>query len=131
MLKRIIKIFAWLIGIIVLCLAGLVIYVLSVSKIEEPVPDSLLSLNDQVSEPDTGLFKLSNNWFKKSETGLYELYVEGKPFNRGVANGKLTRELVQYQEQVFTEQIHRLVPSDFYLGILKNFVGWFFQCIFW
>ncbi|MBA4055350.1 MAG: peptidase C45, partial [Marivirga sp.] len=56
---------------------------------------------------------------------LYELYVEGEPFERGVANGKLTKNLVQYQEEVFTEQIRRLVPNGFYLGILKNFVGWF------
>ncbi len=72
-----------------------------------------------------GLFKMDNNWFRKSESGLYELYVEGEPFERGAANGKLTRELVEHQEEVFTEQIHRLVPSDFYLEILKYFVGWF------
>ncbi len=33
--------------------------------------------------------------------------------------------MVQYQEEVFKEQIHRLVPSDFYLSVLKYFVGWF------
>ncbi|NJM25078.1 MAG: hypothetical protein HC859_05805 [Bacteroidia bacterium] len=56
---------------------------------------------------------------------MYELYVEGESYERGVAAGKLTRELVQYQEEVFTNQIHQLVPSDFYLSILQLFVGWF------
>jgi hypothetical protein len=53
------------------------------------------------------------------------LYVEGDPFERGVANGKLTKELVQHQEVVFNAQLHQLVPSDFYINFLKYFVGWF------
>jgi isopenicillin-N N-acyltransferase-like protein len=125
MLKRIAKILVWFVSILILTVLGLIIYVRAVATIDEPVPESLQSLNAEVVEVDTGLFKVDKNWFKKSESGLYELYVEGEPFERGVANGKLTRELVHYQEQVFTEQIRRLVPSDFYLQILKNFVGWF------
>jgi hypothetical protein len=125
MLKRIAKFFAWFFGILVLLLVGLIIYIRSVAIIDPPVPASLDALNKQVVEVDTGLFKIDNNWFKKSESGLYELYVEGDAFERGVANGKLTRELVHYQEVVFTEQIKRLVPSDFYLSVLKHLVGWF------
>lgn len=125
MLKRIAKGLAWCIGIIAFCLVVLIIYVRLVARVDEPVPTSLAALNAEVVEVDTGLFKLNNNWFKKSESGLYELYVEGDAFERGVANGKLTRELVHRQEVVFKEQIHRLVPSDFYLGVLKHFVGWF------
>jgi isopenicillin-N N-acyltransferase like protein len=51
--------------------------------------------------------------------------VEGDAFERGVAIGKLTKELVQYQEKVFNDQINKLVPSSFYRGFLKYFVGWF------
>lgn len=125
MLKRIIKFFAWTIGLIILCIIGLIIYVRLVAVIDEPEPESLAALDAKVVEVDSGLFKMNNNWFKASETGLFELYVEGDAFERGVANGRLTRDLVHRQEVVFTEQIHRLVPSDFYLDILKNFVGWF------
>lgn len=125
MLKRIVKILVWIIGIIVFCVVGLMIYVIAVAAIDEPVPESLEALNAKVVEADTGLFKLGNSWFKQSDSGLYELYVEGGPFERGVANGKLTWELVHRQEEVFTEQIHRLVPSDLYLDVLKYFVGWF------
>ncbi|WP_276369854.1 C45 family peptidase [Chryseolinea sp. H1M3-3] len=125
MLRKTVKVLAWISGIFVLLIIGLIAYVRTVADIAPPVPESLTALDKEVVEIDTGLFKIDNNWFKKSESGLYELYVEGDPFERGVANGKLTRELVHYQEEVFTEQIHRLVPSDFYLGILKYFVGWF------
>ncbi len=72
-----------------------------------------------------GFYTLKNNWFRKSKSGLYELYVEGQPFDRGVVNGKLTRELIRLQEDYFNDQINRLVPSDFYRHFLKYVVGWF------
>jgi isopenicillin-N N-acyltransferase like protein len=125
MLKRIFKIIGWFIGIVVMLIVVLFIYIRIVARTLPPKPSSLSALDQTVSQPDSGLFTLGNNWFRQSESGLYELYVEGQPFDRGVANGKLTKELVHYQEEVFTEQIRRLVPNGFYLGILKNFVGWF------
>jgi predicted choloylglycine hydrolase len=82
-------------------------------------------LNKKVIQRDSGLFILDNNWFRKSESGLHELYVEGSPFERGVAIGALTKELVQYQEKVFNDQIHNMIPSHAYLKVLKYFVGWF------
>jgi len=125
MLRKTVKWLAWIVAIFLLTIVVLVIYVRVVATVRPPVPESLHALNKNIVEVDTGLFKIDNNWFRKSESGLYELYVEGDPFERGAANGKLTRELVEHQEEVFTEQIHRLVPSDFYLEILKYFVGWF------
>jgi isopenicillin-N N-acyltransferase like protein len=125
MLRKTVKAIAWIAAIIILAMVGLMVYVRAVATIDPPVPESLQALNKEVIEVDTGLFKIDNNWFRKSESGLYELYVEGDPFERGAANGKLTRALIHHQEEVFTEQIHRLVPSSLYLEILKYFVGWF------
>jgi isopenicillin-N N-acyltransferase-like protein len=125
MLKKTFKWLAWITAIIVLVIVALIVYVRVVATVRPPVPESLYALNKDVVEIDTGLFKIDNNWFRKSESGLYELYVEGYPFERGAANGKLTRALVENQEEVFTDQIHRLVPSDIYLEMLKYFVGWF------
>lgn len=124
MLRKTAKFFGWFLGIIMLLIVGLVIYVRSVAAVDPPTPPSLALLDKEIQE-DSGLFKLENNWFKKSESGLYELYVEGGPFELGIANGKLTKDLVHYQEEVFNAQIHKLVPSRFYLNILKYFVGWF------
>ena len=125
MLRRLLKIVAWIFGSFLLLILVLMVYIRVVATIDPPTPSSLAILDKNVVETDSGLFKIDRNWFKKSESGLYELYVEGDPFERGVVNGKLTKDLVQYQEEVFTDQIHRLVPSNFYLGILKYFVGWF------
>jgi hypothetical protein len=53
------------------------------------------------------------------------MYVEGDPFERGVVNGKLSKELLTKQEDYFNEQINKMIPSSFYLHFLKYFVGWF------
>ncbi|MFZ6012241.1 MAG: C45 family autoproteolytic acyltransferase/hydrolase [Bacteroidota bacterium] len=124
MLKKLFKISIGVIGTLLVLIVALMFYVRAVSTIDPPHA-AVGSLVDDVSQPDSGLFVLGNNWFRKSESGLYELYVEGKPFERGWANGKLTQRLVQYQEKVFNDQIHQLVPSDFYLNVLTYFVGWF------
>ncbi len=123
--RRFIKILGWILGIAFLLICTLFVYVRLVSEVVPPSPKSLSSLDERVVEISPGLSTIKNNWLRKSESGLYELYVEGEPFERGVANGKLTRALVQHQEAVFTQQIHRLVPNKFYLTLLKYFVGWF------
>ena len=102
MLRKAIKIFAWTIGITLMLCILLLIYVRFVSVVEQPVATPASAVTNKVVQPDPGLFMLGNNWFRKSESGLYELYIEGEPYQRGVANGKLTQELVHYQEQVFT-----------------------------
>jgi isopenicillin-N N-acyltransferase like protein len=125
MLRRILKIAAWFFGVLIVLIIALAIYVRAVSITDPPEPPSLTAEQLQVTQPDTGLYKIGRNWFRKSESGLYELYVEGKPFDRGVINGKLTTDLVRYQEEVFTKQIDQLVPSRSYLNVLKYFVGYF------
>lgn len=125
MRKRILKITGLFFGVVVVLIMALIVYIRLSARTVPPVPPSLEGTEASVLEVDSGLFVLGNNWFRRSESGLYELYVEGAPFERGVANGKLTHVLVQYQEEVFNKQIHQLVPSNAYLNILMYFVGWF------
>lgn len=125
MLKRLFKILLWTLGVVLMLVFVLVVYVRTVSKTTPPLLVSREILKAEVQQPDSGLFTIGNNWFRRSESGLYELYVEGAPFERGVVNGKLTSDLVRYQEKVFNDQIHQLIPSGFYLGMLKYFVGYF------
>ncbi|MES1214369.1 MAG: C45 family peptidase [Bacteroidota bacterium] len=115
----------YVIGSFILLLAILFVYLIWVSKINPPAVADTSGLQWQRSEPDSGLYTIKNNWFRKSNSGLYEMYVEGNPFERGVVNGKLSKELVVSQEDYFSEQINRMIPSRFYLHFLKYFIGWF------
>lgn len=101
------------------------IYMVQVSKVPNPTIRDMSSLKLQRIETSKGFYTLNDNWFRKSKSGLYELYVEGDAFERGVINGKLTRELVVRQEDHFTDQIKKMVPSAFTRQYLKYFIGWF------
>jgi len=104
-LRRTLYIIAIVLGLFVI----LGVYLVIVSKTNPPKPNDLSSL--QLNRVDHGndFYTLGNDWFRKSNSGLFELYVEGAPFERGVINGKLTRELVQRQEDHFNEQINKMI----------------------
>src|ERR1700733_8996372 len=107
------RILTMFIVLVILLLSGIV-YVVESGKINPPQIADKSSMDLQRTEQSPGFFTLKNNWFRKSRSGLYELYVEGEPFERGVINGKLTKELVVKQEEYFTDQIAKMVPSPFY-----------------
>src|SRR5579863_544985 len=96
--KKFWKRFLYVIALFVALILILFIYLTIVSKTNPPKIADEISLQWQRSEPSNGFYTLKNDWFRKSKSGLYELYVEGEPFERGVVNGKLTKELVQRQE---------------------------------
>src|SRR5712675_691445 len=123
--RKILRTLAWLFGSIGLVLVLAFIYLMIVSRINPPKIADTSALSWKRTEPDPGFYTLKDNWFRRSESGLYELYVEGKPFDRGVVNGKLTKELIQLQEDYFNEQINKMVPSNFYSHFLKYVIGWF------
>ncbi|WP_448699604.1 C45 family autoproteolytic acyltransferase/hydrolase [Mucilaginibacter sp. AW1-3] len=103
----------------------LAIYLACVAIDYPPKPKDISSEALVRKQVSPGFYTIKNNWFRKSKSGLYELYVEGEPFERGVINGKLTKELVVKQEDYFTEQIAKVIPSKFYRSFLKYFVAWF------
>ncbi|MEJ0102336.1 MAG: hypothetical protein WDO19_07205 [Bacteroidota bacterium] len=88
----------------------LFLYLAWVSKIHPPEIKDAASLQLQRTETDTGLYTINNNWFRKSQSGLYEMYVEGIHLNGGVVNGKLSKELVVTQEDYFNDQINKMIP---------------------
>lgn len=127
-MRRLKKIGKWL-AYIVLTLVALLgigfLYLVWVSKLDNPaIADKGATAWERLSKGDS-LYVLNNNWFRKSESGLFEMYVEGAPFERGVVNGKLSAELVQSQEDYFNDQISRMIPSRSYLHFLKYVIGWF------
>ncbi|MGC4232189.1 MAG: C45 family autoproteolytic acyltransferase/hydrolase [Niabella sp.] len=125
MSRRFWRRFLRVMGVIILLFGILFLYLLWVSKIDPPVVKDLSALDLQRQQADTGLYTIQNSWFRKSNSGLYEMYVEGAPFERGVVNGKLSEELIKKQEDYFSAQISKMIPSEFYLHFLKYFIGWF------
>lgn len=115
----------WVLGIgLILLLIG-AIYLVEVTKIAPPKTADTSSLQWQRTDHGNGFYTLQNNWFRHSKSGLYEMYVEGNPFERGVINGKLSKELVVRQEDHFAEQITKMVPSKFKRNFLKYLIGFF------
>ncbi len=101
------------------------IYFVCAIIIKEPVIKDRRAENMVRLNPSENFYTLGNNWLKKSESGLWEMYIEGDGFERGIAIGKLTKELAEKQEGAFIKQIKQLIPSDNYLKYLKYFVAYF------
>lgn len=103
----------------------LTVWFLVVITIRPPVPADTAVLALQRKEIAPDFFKVGQNWLKKSESGLWEIYVEGDGFERGVIEGKLNKELAEKQELAFVNQIKKMIPSQGMLHYLKFFVSFF------
>jgi hypothetical protein len=79
----------------------------------------------QRHQADSDFYYVENNWLQKNDYGLWEMYVEGAPFERGLASGILCKELNEFQEEAFVEQIDKLIPSKSYLYFLRDLIAWF------
>ncbi|HOI27182.1 MAG TPA: C45 family autoproteolytic acyltransferase/hydrolase [Paludibacteraceae bacterium] len=123
-MKKFFKILAFILGILLLITIGVVIYYNIVVEIEEPQPKMPAIANDTVVKRQ-GYYSIGNNWIRESESGLFEVYVEGSDIERGVALGKMEKGLMYFQEKVFVDQINELIPSQTYVSFLKYFILYF------
>ncbi|MCB0520361.1 MAG: peptidase C45 [Lewinellaceae bacterium] len=123
--QKIWRIIKWTVLSFLLLFAIGAVYLYSVAIMVPPTPASTESLTWERKQIGENAYTLGNNWLRKSNSGLWEMYVEGSPFERGVVYGKLAKELLQKQEDAFVGQISELVPSEFYRHFLKYFIGWF------
>ena len=115
----------YILGALLLLLGVLIGYARSVTHLAPPRPGDRACEAWERREVAPGHYTLGPNWLRREREGFYTLYVTGRPYERGVVNGKLARELIVLQEDYFNEQIVRMVPSKGYLRFLKYFVGWF------
>ncbi|MFA7493590.1 MAG: C45 family peptidase [Proteiniphilum sp.] len=123
-MKIVIKIVKWLavgfLTLLIILLAGS--YILY-SSADMKQPD--LSISDLSELPlsiTDSLRSYGDNTLILNKQGLWELYVEGSPFERGVAIGRLSEELLYYQEKVFVDEIKKIIPSEKYLKFLRYFL---------
>ena len=70
-------------------------------------------------------FSTGNNFLKKNNQNLWELYVEGDPLERGLAIGSLTDSLLKKQQEVFFKKVFELLPSEFKRKSLRNILKWY------
>jgi predicted choloylglycine hydrolase len=95
-------------------------------------PDlSIYSVNlpDRVKTSDSTYF-IGDNFLTKNKHGLWEMYVEGNPLERGLAIGSLTQELLQRQEDVFLSKVNELVPSKTKQSLLRTFLKYYNRKIY-
>lgn len=88
-----------------------------ISKYTRDLPEKL-TINDST-------FTQGNNFLTKNKFGLWELYVEGNPLERGLANGSLTQALYYKQEKVFLDKVNSLVPGEGQQKFLTKFLKWY------
>jgi len=125
MWRKLRKIFLRTLAVLVVLIIGFGIYFYLAIQITVPKITNDTTLNWKRVKPGNEFYKVNNNWLRHSKSGLWELYVEGTGYERGIANGMLTKELHEFQEDVFVGQIKLLVPNLNYLKFLKFFVAYF------
>lgn len=78
-----------------------------------------------VSRQNDSVFTYGNNFILKNRQGLWELYVEGDPLQRGLITGALSKELIKKQEHAFLDKVKEIIPSRFKQSMLRQFVKWY------
>lgn len=93
------------------------------AQIDTPeVPDIHVGERKQIGKDH---YVLGNSYLKKNQYGVWEMYLEGEPYERGVIYGKLAKELVQEQEDIFVGQINHFLPNKLWRHVIKLMVGFF------
>ncbi len=123
--KRKRRIWLYVLGGILLAVLVFIIYFNIVTKINPPTELAPESFEFQRVDEDNGSYHCEESWFRENEYGLWEMYIQGSPYELGVKNGLLSAELVQLQEDAFVDQIKVMIPSESYLKFLKYFTAWF------
>ncbi|HPY15247.1 MAG TPA: peptidase C45, partial [bacterium] len=87
---------------------------------------SSVEIPEEVPENIEGtLFKIGESSFRRSSSGLYELYVEGDPVKIGIYQGRLTQDLIKKQETIFVDMLNRFVPGKYSRFMIKKFIYMF------
>ena len=89
------------------------------------VPEDIKVANYERVEIAPNHFQVDSCWLKKNKYGLWEMYLEGADYERGIIYGVLAKELMEKQENHFVARINEMVPNQFYQFFLKLFVAWF------
>ncbi len=124
-LKKTFKWLGYLFVFFIILLLILGILFLWAIKINPPEVEDMSTIEIPSVKVDEEFHYWKNCWLKKNKHGIWETYLEGSPFEIGVANGKMTSELTYQLEVSFINEMKKFVPSESFLHYLKYFIGWF------
>lgn len=124
-LKKILKALLKTLVILIIVIFVLIVTFKLTTKINLPDISNPEVENLQTTKVDSKFHYINNSWLQKNEFGLWEMYIEGEAYERGIINGKLTKELIYKQENAFVNQIKVMIPSESYLKFLKTFIAFF------
>ncbi len=117
--KKVLKTIGW--SLLILFLAAAAIITGLIVSADMLQPEIRTGIPSYTLIRENNYRKWGDNYLRRSETGLWEMMVSGRDFERGVAIGKLSDDLLYYQEKVFVDQIKKIVPSETYLRFLGYF----------
>lgn len=126
-LRFIFKFLLWTAGILI------ILFLLFLWRIQIPNPSISSKLKpDDLHRIQIGVdsYRVGNNWLRKNPQGIWEMYIEGNDYERGVVYGVLAKELIEKQEEYFVDQINEIIPRKIYLQFIKMFVAWFNRDIY-
>lgn len=119
MQKKWLKRIGIVLGIVLTLLTLLIFWYSHVTKIVPPLVGSDQYTKQDLEIVSDSLWKLGPNFLQKNDVGLYEMYIEGDGYQRGIAHGILCEPLLAVQEQAFVSQIQQIIPNKKYLSVLK------------
>lgn len=121
--RRVLKVTGIVVAVLLLLIIVFAVYIWRVSDIRPPVVADTSAFALQKQHVEGSLYRIGDNWIRKNAWGMYEMYVSGAAFERGVKEGVLSQDEIIAQEAAFTSEIKRMVPSPGYLKFLKYVVG--------
>ncbi len=125
MVNKILKVLLKSILVILILLIVFSIYFYFAIQIDTPIVNDKDVTHYTKKQISSKHFQVEKNWLKQNQFGIWELYVKGDAYERGYANGMLTNDLHDFQEEVFIKQIQKIIPDLSYLNFLKYFVAYF------
>ncbi|MEZ5046894.1 MAG: C45 family peptidase [Chitinophagaceae bacterium] len=120
-LKRIGQLILIFISVLIASLLIIFLYVLSIPECKEPTIE-YESKNYTLQTADSNKINYGPNWIRQNNDSLYEMYLEGNPYEIGNAYGHLAKSLIYEQEKAFTSEIKHMIPSEKYLKFLKYMI---------
>lgn len=108
------------VGLVMLVALGLVGYgAYLYASADMKRPDIKIDMSDYQLSVDTDSLRVCNgNSLLLNKSDVWEMRVGGDAVERGAAMGVMSHSLLDYQEQVFVDQINRMIPSQSYVRLL-------------